>query len=105
MSQPFRAGLKSGYRPYGPESDLRYIFEFSHRLSRAGLKFGRRPYGPRERMRSLLRFSPLLKQGAPTTNLDRSDSQPSPFDKLRAGSTGLKFGERSTQANSFAAEG
>jgi hypothetical protein len=57
MSQPFRAGLKFGYRPYGPESDLRYIFEFSHRLSRAGLKFGRRPYGPRERMRSLLRFS------------------------------------------------
>jgi hypothetical protein len=25
MSQPSRAGLKFGYRPYGPGSDLRYI--------------------------------------------------------------------------------
>ena len=32
MSQPFRAGLKFGYRPSGPGSDLRSIFEFSHRL-------------------------------------------------------------------------
>jgi hypothetical protein len=30
MSQPFRAGLKFGYRPYGPRSDLRSIFEFPH---------------------------------------------------------------------------
>jgi hypothetical protein len=27
MSQPFRAGLKFGYRPYGPRSDSRSIFE------------------------------------------------------------------------------
>ena len=32
MSQPFRAGLKFGYRPYGPRSDSRSIFEFSHTL-------------------------------------------------------------------------
>jgi hypothetical protein len=25
-----------GYRPYGPRSDSRSIFEFSHRLGRAG---------------------------------------------------------------------
>src|ERR1700721_168773 len=30
MSQPSRAGLMFGYRPYGPRSDLRSIFEFSH---------------------------------------------------------------------------
>ena len=36
MSQPSRAGLKFGYRPYGPGSDLRSIFEFPHRLGRAG---------------------------------------------------------------------
>src|SRR5580692_9358349 len=34
VSQPSRAGLKFGYRPYGPRSDLRSIFEFSHRLLR-----------------------------------------------------------------------
>jgi hypothetical protein len=34
-----------GYRPYGPGSDLRSIFEFPHRLFRAGLMFGYRPYG------------------------------------------------------------
>jgi len=28
MSQPSRAGLKFGYRPYGPGSDSRSIFEF-----------------------------------------------------------------------------
>ena len=37
MSQPSRAGLKFGYRPYGPGSDSRSIFEFPHRLSRPGL--------------------------------------------------------------------
>src|ERR1700679_161384 len=36
MSQPFRAGLKFGYRPYGPRSDSRSIYEFSHRLYRPG---------------------------------------------------------------------
>src|SRR6202789_3130929 len=36
MSQPSRAGLKFGYRPYGPGSDSRSIFEFPHRLGRAG---------------------------------------------------------------------
>ena len=46
MSQPSRAGLKFGYRPYGPRSDSRSIFEFPHRLFRAGLMFGYRPYGP-----------------------------------------------------------
>src|ERR1700722_14126792 len=30
MPQPSRAGLKFGYRPYGPRSDARSIFEFSH---------------------------------------------------------------------------
>src|SRR5580698_4183694 len=30
MPQPARAGLMFGYRPYGPRSDLRSIFEFSH---------------------------------------------------------------------------
>jgi hypothetical protein len=32
MSQPSRAGLKFGYRPYGPRSDSGSIFEFPHRL-------------------------------------------------------------------------
>jgi hypothetical protein len=32
MSQPSRAGLKFGYRPYGPRSDSRSIFGFPHRL-------------------------------------------------------------------------
>jgi hypothetical protein len=45
-TQPFRAGLKFGYRPYGPGSDSRSIFEFPHRLCRAGLKFSGRPSGP-----------------------------------------------------------
>ena len=36
LSQPSRAGLKFGYRPYGPGSDLPSIFEFPHRLGRAG---------------------------------------------------------------------
>ena len=31
-SQPSRAGLKFGYRPYGPRSDSSSIFEFPHRL-------------------------------------------------------------------------
>ncbi len=31
MSQPFRAGLTFGSRPYGPDSDLRFAFEFSPR--------------------------------------------------------------------------
>src|SRR6202050_1842883 len=35
MSQPSRAGLMFGYRPYGPGSDSRSIFEFPHRLVRA----------------------------------------------------------------------
>jgi hypothetical protein len=32
MSQPCRAGLKFGYRPYGPRSYSRSIFEFPRRL-------------------------------------------------------------------------
>jgi hypothetical protein len=36
MPQPFRAGLKFGYRPYGPRSDSRSIFEFSHTLFSPG---------------------------------------------------------------------
>jgi hypothetical protein len=32
MSQPSRAGLMFGYRPSGPRSDSRSIFEFSHTL-------------------------------------------------------------------------
>src|ERR1700690_2554366 len=36
MSQPSRAGLKFGYRPYGPRSDSRSIFEFSHTLFSPG---------------------------------------------------------------------
>src|SRR5580658_7589575 len=39
MSQPSRAGLMFGYRPYGPRSDSRSIFEFPHRLFRAGTQF------------------------------------------------------------------
>src|ERR1700679_3496728 len=39
MSQPSRAGLKFGYRPYGPRSDSRSIFEFPHRLVSPGLAF------------------------------------------------------------------
>jgi hypothetical protein len=35
MSQPSRTGLMFGYRPYGPRSDSRSIFEFPHRLGRA----------------------------------------------------------------------
>src|ERR1700722_19813382 len=34
MSQPSRAGLMFGYRPFGPGSDSRSIFEFPHRLLR-----------------------------------------------------------------------
>jgi hypothetical protein len=32
MSQPSRAGLTSGSRPYGPGFDLSFIFAFSRRL-------------------------------------------------------------------------
>jgi hypothetical protein len=39
MSQPSRAGLKFGYRPYGPRSDSRSIFEFSHTLFRSPWAF------------------------------------------------------------------
>src|SRR6202050_5738998 len=39
ISQPSRAGLKFGYRPYGPRSDSRSIFEFPHRLVSPGLAF------------------------------------------------------------------
>jgi hypothetical protein len=44
-TQPFRAGLTFGSRPYGPRSDSRSIFEFPHRLFRAGLMFGTGPPG------------------------------------------------------------
>src|ERR1700728_3029475 len=37
MSQPSRAGLNFGYRPYGPRIDLRTIFEFPHRLGGLGI--------------------------------------------------------------------
>jgi hypothetical protein len=47
VSQPFRAGLMFGSRPYGPRSDSRSIFEFPHRLFRGGLTFGGPPSGPR----------------------------------------------------------
>jgi hypothetical protein len=33
-----------------------------------------------------------MNAGAPTTDLDKYGSQPSPFDKLRAGSAGLNSG-------------
>jgi hypothetical protein len=41
ISQPSRAGLMFGYRPYGPRSDSRSIFEFPHGLCRAGLTYER----------------------------------------------------------------
>jgi hypothetical protein len=39
ITQPSRAGLRFGYRPYGPRSNSRSIFEFPHRLFRVGLTF------------------------------------------------------------------
>jgi hypothetical protein len=33
-----------------------------------------------------------MNAGTPTTDLDKYGSQPSPFDKLRAGSAGLNSG-------------
>ena len=45
MSQPSRAGLMFGYRPYGPRSDSSSIFRFPHRLGRAGLILAAGPPG------------------------------------------------------------
>jgi hypothetical protein len=47
MSQPSRAGLKFGYRPYGPRSDSRSIFELRHGLGGLGHRTAIRltPYG------------------------------------------------------------
>src|ERR1700729_2278975 len=45
MSHPFRAGLMFGYRPYGPRSDSKSIFEFPHGLGRAELTFRVGPPG------------------------------------------------------------
>jgi hypothetical protein len=40
--------------------------------------------------RALKRSFPRINAGAATSNLDTFDFQPSPFDKLRAGSAGLE---------------
>jgi hypothetical protein len=52
-------------------------------------------FGPYDRLREPLGFKAELSRmnaWAPTSDLDKYGSQPSPFDKLRAGSAGLNSG-------------
>jgi hypothetical protein len=56
VSQPCRAGLMFGYRPYGP-GPIRGLFSSSHTALPSWADVWRLPYGPRDLLFYLFGFS------------------------------------------------
>jgi hypothetical protein len=111
-TQPFRAGLTFGGRPSGPHSGDSMKLVFSRKLSQSISRKGPRNCRPLHGTSGQVRFARTVGRGrrdaslkmvegerafshaAPIgqrrVNLDKTDFQASPFDKLRAGSPGTR---------------